>query len=470
MSEKTKTKGKKTWLYVVFTILAVIIVTGGIVIYLRISQNAEAQATIQGLDTVVYGTGSLSASISGTGTVRADQIATLAWNTSGTVGDVMVALGQPVKNGQGLVALDESSLPIDILQAQIDKTNAEKSLEDLYNNAGLQLAQVQLDLITAEKNLDDMATDRAIMNYQRCTDERTEELQDEYDDALSMHDRFPNAQTLQAVDTALANLNYCLAGYTEEEVAEAEARVTLAEERVADLKLKVETLKDGPDPKDVTVLETRLAIAKARLAKQVVEAPFDGIVTALYIQQGDVVSAGMKAVQLANLSELYLDVQISEVDIPLVKIGQNAELVFDAYFEDTYKGEVTEIAPIGTEIQGVVTYTVTVKMLDGVDTIKSGMTAAVNIITEEKTGVYILPNEAVTTVDGVDTVYVLREGVPVAVEVTVGVYSDTDIEILAGDIQDGELIVINPPTSLLGSMTEGGFPGGGSMPGFIGGH
>lgn len=470
MSERIKTKGKKTWLYVVFTILAVIIVTGGIVIYLRFSQNTQAKATIQGLDTVVYGTGSLNASISGTGTVRADQIATLTWNTSGTIGDVMVVLGQPVKNGQGLVALDESSLPIDILQAQIDKANAEQSLEDLYNNAGLQLAQVQLDLITAEKNLDDMVTDRAIMNYQRCTDERTEELQDEYDDALSMHDRFPNAKTLQAVDIALANLNYCLAGYTEEEIAEAEARVTLAEERVAELKLKVETLKDGPDPNDVAVLETHLAIAKARLAKQVVEAPFDGIVTVLYVQRGDVISAGMKAVQLANLSELYLDIQISEVDIPLVEIGQNAELVFDAYFEDTYKGEVIEIAPIGTEIQGVVTYTVTVKMLDGVDTIKSGMTAAVNIIIEEKTGVYILPNEAVTTVDGIDTVFVLREGVPIAVKVTVGVYSDTDIEILAGDIQDGELIVINPPTSLLSSMTEGGFNGAGSMPGFIGGH
>ncbi|MFH1447140.1 MAG: hypothetical protein ABIG43_07025, partial [Chloroflexota bacterium] len=83
---------------------------------------------------------------------------------------------------------------------------------------------------------------------------------------------------------------------------------------------------------------------------------------------------------------------------------------------------------------------------------------------------YILPNEAVTTVDGIDTVFVLREGVPIAVKVTVGVYSDTDIEILAGDIQDGELIVINPPTSLLSSMTEGGFNGAGSMPGFIGGH
>jgi hypothetical protein len=66
--------------------------------------------------------------------------------------------------------------------------------------------------------------------------------------------------------------------------------------------------------------------------------------------------------------------------------------------------------------------------------------------------------------EGVDTVYVMRNNVPVAVEVTVGVFSNDEIEILSADIAEGELIVINPPTSVLGRFSDG------NLPGFMGGR
>ena len=432
---------------------------------INLNRNKQTLQTLQGLETVVFQKGSLTASISGTGTTRANQTALLSWGTSGTVGDVRVRIGEKVSSGQVLVALNETDLPIDILQAEMDVLSVEKSLNDLYDNVSLQLAQVELDLITAETSLDDLQTQRAAMNYQRCTDERLEDLQEKYDDAFDAHDFWPTDATLLAVDTALANLNFCKADYSQEEIAEADARIRLAEENVTSLQRKIEILQQGPDPTEVSLLETQLEIAQARLSHKTITAPFASTITGVYVLAGDLVSTGMKAVQLADLSVLYVDVQISEVDIPLVNLGQSAELVFDAYFEETYLGEIVEIAPIGTETQGVVTYNVTVKLLNGIEIIKSGMTAAVNIITEQKTDAYIVPGEAVVNLDGTDTIYVIRNGVPVAVEVEVGAYSNRNLEILSGEIQDGELIVINPPISILSMMDNNS-----SFPGFLGGR
>jgi HlyD family secretion protein len=191
-------------------------------------------------------------------------------------------------------------------------------------------------------------------------------------------------------------------------------------------------------------------MAQSRMDSIQVEAPFDGVVTVLSVQPGDVVKAGAQAVQLDDLSHLFLDVQISEVDIPLVEIGQPAELVFDAYYEDTFSGEVVEISPVGSSIQGVVEYAVRIQLEDGDGKIKPGMTASVNIIVEEKDDVLVVPNSAIVTLDGQEQVFVNRNGNFVAVPVTLGSYSDYYSEIIEADIEEGELIVIDPPSELTG--------------------
>ncbi len=85
---------------------------------------------------------------------------------------------------------------------------------------------------------------------------------------------------------------------------------------MADLQEQVDILTEGPDPDQVTILETQLDMAQNRADSLLVKAPFDGVITALPVQEGDLIQAGSQAAQLDDLSNLYLDVQISEVDIP----------------------------------------------------------------------------------------------------------------------------------------------------------
>jgi HlyD family secretion protein len=171
-------------------------------------------------------------------------------------------------------------------------------------------------------------------------------------------------------------------------------------------------------------------------------------------------------VQLDDLSDLRLAVQISEIDIPEVAVGQPAQLVFDAYYESTFNGEVTEISPVGTSAQGVVEYTVTVQMLDEDVRVRPGMTAAVTIVVEEKEDVFVIPNDAIVSINGQERVYVRRNGDYEAVPVTLGSFSDFYSEVIEADIREGELIVLNPTAEITGAMLFGGPPGNNGFGGF----
>lgn len=457
-----KEKSEKKKITKVWWIILGVVLVAGLFVGWRIWQNRQnMDQVLASIETEPYQRQTLNANIYGTGSVEPIQTAVLTWSAGGTVGDVLVSVGDAVIEDQLLMSLDPDSVTVDILQAEIDLINTQNALDDLYQNWESDLAQAKLDLLRAQENLEDLQDERKIMNYQRCTDERIDELEEELDKAEQIYSFRQNSDTLQAVNTAQANLNYCLADYTEEEIAEAELEVELGEARVARLQERVDILEEGPDPDQVKILETQVAMAQSRLDSPLIKAPLNGIVTVLNAKHGDVVQPGMQAVQIDDLSKLYLDVQISEVDIPFVQVGQIAQLVFDAYFETTFEGEVVEIAPVGTPIQGVVEYTVRIEMLDFDDRIKPGMTAAVNIVVDQKEDVFVVPNDAILSIDGQEHVFVRRNGGYEAVPVTLGSYSDFYSEVIEADIEEGEMIVLNPPTEITGEMPFGGPPQGG---------
>lgn len=453
-----KNKRRTGWWILVGVVLVAAVLVGWQVWRAR-QQASQALANVE---TEPYQRGSLSASIYGTGSVKPYQTAVLTWSASGIVGEIHVFQGQFVEKDALLLSLDMDSISVDILQAQIDVINRQNALDDLYDNWGAELSQVKLDLLNAEEALDDLETERLIMNYKRCSDERIEELEEDLENAQDLYDFRQTEANLRAVNTAQANLNYCRADYTEREIAEAELKIELGEAQVKKLKKRVDLLADGPDPDQVTILETQLAMAESRLESPLVKAPFNGVITVLDVQVGDVVQVGTKAVQMDDLTQLYLDVQISEIDISLVDVGQRALLVFDAYFENTFEGEVVQISPVGTTVQGVVEYTVRINMLGQDDErIKPGMTAGVTIVVEEKEDIFLIPNDAIVNINGQESVYVRRNEAYEAVPVTLGSNSDFYSEVIEADIREGELIILNPSAEITGDMPFGGRPGGG---------
>jgi HlyD family secretion protein len=87
------------------------------------------------------------------------------------------------------------------------------------------------------------------------------------------------------------------------------------------------------------------------------------------------------------------------------------------------------------------------------------MTAAVNIVVKEIKNELLVPNRAVRLSDGVRVVYLLVDNQPVKTEIKLGASSDTMSVIAGGDIKEGSVIILNPPTEFPGP--GGGRPGGG---------
>ena len=250
------------------------------------------------------------------------------------------------------------------------------------------------------------------------------------------------------LETAKLNLAYLQGQGTSTDVRNADAALALAKAQLQDAIDNLNQLKAGPKDSDVAAAQAKIDAIKAQLAQKDVLAPFDGTITDVNNMKGDLVSGGTAAFQIDVLDHMYVDVQVSELDINKIQVGQAVQLTFDGIPNKTYNGSVSDIGTVGTTSGGVVNFAVTVVMKDPDASVKPGMSASANIVTTQVDNVLLLPARAVHTVNNQKVVYTFSTtGTFVPVNVTVGMSNDTNIEIVTG-VTEGERLVVNPPTTL----------------------
>jgi HlyD family secretion protein len=229
--------------------------------------------------------------------------------------------------------------------------------------------------------------------------------------------------------------------------------ITVAEAQLADAQRQLEHSKDGPNPNDVAAAQAAVDAAKATLNQAELLAPFAGTITEVDIKPGDLISASTAAFRIDDLSSVYVDLQVSEIDINSIQMGQEATLTFDAIPNQEYKGKVTAIGVAGSVSQGVVNYPVTIQLTNPDQNVKTGMTAAVNIIIAQHENVLIVPNQAIRVSGGERTVTVLFQGEQIPVPVTIGLTNATSSEVIGNQLKEGDQVVVN--TSAASGGTTG---------------
>ena len=456
----------KRWIIIVITLVGLVALGVGVR-----GVGAARRTALEGLQTAEVIRGPLTATVGATGTVRANQYAVLTFETTGTVERVFVATGAIVPAGKRLAELSESSLPASIILAQADLVSAQRALDDvLYSQQGA--AQAQLAVADARDVLEDAERDlivnqegnrgtsdtvkgaRARLAVER---ERMENAKSVYDhSAGDLADGGPKAKAYldyinarNAYNTALGAYNWYTGHPTEIQQSQLEAEVALAQAELDDATREYDRLKDGPNPDDVAAADARVAAAEATLGNAWISAPFAGTVTRVDVKPGDQAAPGSTAFELADLKRLLVDVDVSEVDINRIQVGQPATLSFDAILDRTYTGHVIEVGLVGASVQGVVNFRVTVELGDVDALVRPGLTAAVNLVVEQIEDALLVPNRAVRVRDGERVVYIVREGLPQAVPIRLGVSSETDSQVLEGDVQEGDRIVLNPPAEMV---------------------
>ena len=181
-----------------------------------------------------------------------------------------------------------------------------------------------------------------------------------------------------------------------------------------------------------------------------------------------------------------MTLNIDELDISEVAVGQNVTITADAVEGKTYQGVVTKVSVVGATSGGTTTYPVTIR-IDETDGLLPGMNVDAEIVLSSAAGVMAIPNGAVNrgntvliTADSPSAVNALEQEAPdgyVYVQVETGESDDDYIEVLSG-LQEGDTVAYirtssgNEMTMMMGMMpggNMGAMPSGGGMPSDRGG-
>ncbi len=393
--------------------------------------------------------------VSVTGEIKAEQELALNFEKGGRVEAVAAKVGQEVAQDEVVASIEDENLSQQVTKAKaaLDRALAQAGTTDDMIREQEEIVENAQDYREEAEKLEDQKVDAADVAYQNA--------KEYYQDAKDYYDQVVSDSGADSAEAKYAKLS--LARAESEKNAADEARDTTRKMRDLAV-LSAENQKDEAEERLETARSQfarwsdNAAVASARadyeialneLEKASLKAPVNGKITELNYQAGEVlgVANGMGSVNsFARMIafDLVLEANVPEADIVKVKLGQEAEVYFDALEEsEVFAGEVIEIEPAATTIQDVVYYQVKFKLSQWDSRIKPGMSADIDIQVAQKKSVLAVPYQAVEREDDRETVEILTDRGEVEVrEVKTGLRGDDgEVEIVRG-VQEGERVVV----------------------------
>ncbi|TPW33058.1 efflux RND transporter periplasmic adaptor subunit [Martelella alba] len=361
--------------------------------------------------------GDLTVTVTATGSVEPTEQVDISSELSGTVRAVLADYNDTIKKGDVLLRLDTDELNADVLAAK----------------ARLAAANA------------DVAGDQSDLEAKKTTLERTQRLAERN---VAPRQDLEDAQfAVNAADAALQS---------------AEAQVAVAQ---ADVEL-----------------------AELRLSKADIVSPIDGIVLDRDVDVGQTVASSLEAPTLfviaGDLQNMELQVDIDEADVGMVSVGQKADFTVAAYPGKSFPAEIRSIHYASSIQNDVVTYQAVLSVDNSDLLLRQGMTATANILVNQLNDVLLVPNAALryvpqsqngaagseprvglallrpstplpagqsaTQASQTDSpaqsgnhriVWILRNGEPMPINITIGSSDGTQTQVLDGDLRTGDLVI-----------------------------
>ncbi len=419
---------------VIFALVGLVVILVAVGIYKKGSSSEAVKVTSEEVEKR-----SIIETVSANGKVRPELEVIISPEISGEVIELNVKEGDSVQQGDLLVKINP-----DIFESALRRAEASmNSVRANEANARARLAQSKAQLINAE-----------------ATFKRQKQLNEE------------GVISPAEYDQAFANF----------EVAKAD--VQAAEESLKGAQYNVKSA------------EATMSEAKDNLSRTSIIAPISGTVSKLNIEKGERVvgtsqMAGTEMLRIADLTRMEVEVEVNESDIVKVKIGDDADIEVDAYVDHLFRGVVTEIASSSSESGMMSADQVTifnVKVLINEDSyqdlldatkpnespFKPGMSATVDVITEQADDVIAVPIQSVTVradsvtknkygkvnLDDVDEediktcVFVLEDGKAKKVFVQTGIQDTRFMQIMSG-LDEGAKVITGPYTVLTNELIDG---------------
>jgi len=435
--------------------------------YLLVYTSTQATTAEPDFQTSPVRQGDLILYASGSGTLIAGNQVELGFGTNGSIADLHVQAGDTVEAGEVLAEqADREQLEAAVAADELALLEASQALEELKASADLVAARAQLSLADAQIALQaaeaswqgQQAGYRASSTTIRAAEAELalakEAMAAAEAEAASFSSDDPQfaqaykdyAGAVQRYWKALANLNWYTGHPTDVQQAKLDAELALAKAQLGEADRAYAQVQAGPDPDQLASAELRVANAEAELAlsrgnleRSVIVAPFAGTIMEVSAGVGDSVAAPFLA--LADLTRPELEMFLDETDADKLSVGDEVEVVFDAFPDVIYTGRVVQVDPKLNSQLGVATIKGRVR-LDAAEVggLLVGMNAAVDVIGGRAEGVLLVPVEALREL-GPDeyAVFVVVDGEPQLRSVEVGLMDLTFAEIRSG-LTAGEIV------------------------------
>ena len=260
-------------------------------------------------------------------------------------------------------------------------------------------------------------------------------------------------QATNALSSAKTNGN--------QQLSSAQSQVDAAYKNYEVVRLQLTKLKSSASSDDLKLAQAQVDQATASLnliqkqiENNIIKAPIDGRITEVNSEVGEQVVSATPVINLLADNNFEIEVYISESDISKIKVGNKANITFDA-FDDDYKinGQVYFIDPAATSISDVIYYKIKINFSEDEISknnfiIKSGMTANVDIIADYKENVFAVSSRAILVRDnGEQYIRVLNDETVSEITVTTGINGDqSKVEIFSEELQEGSLIITSTVT------------------------
>jgi len=360
---------------------------------------------------------SIQRSVDLSGTLTSPDQAHVSSEVAGIVRDVLFEIGQEVTVGQELVRLDATEL-----------------------NLALQRAESALRQTEAQLGID-----------------------------ASRSDQIPPDDQIAAVRTAAANREDARAQLARAQELIAKGLMSRAELDTVQTRVKVSDAAYQSAVESVQALKASLQdrkasydLAKKKLSDAVIKAPVPGAVSERTVQRGEYIRENTQVVTIVRMNPLKLKTAVQEKYANLIRQNQIVDFKVEPYPDDMFHGKIAYISP--SVDQASRTFNAEILVDNPANKLKPGFFAQGQIQVSRDENVLAVPEETVSILAGVSSVYVINNGVVKQTSIRTGEHEGKFIEVLEG-LKGDEILA----ASNLNELVSGTRVGGGDEEGAPGG-
>lgn len=438
---------------------AVVVVFASIVGFL-LWQQQQQQSANASQATITVRRGSVDVKVSATGTIRPEMEVKVSPKQTGLIKKLFVKQGERMRKGQPIAQMDDINLQAQMSSAlaayQIAKDQYEKAVNGNRPQeiAAARFAASKADkaVLSAKQNVARLTLQLQSLRAQASRDALNAQRQA----MLAQQGAVSDQDRVNAVTTATVTQSQL--EMAQQELAQAQTAVGQAEADSEASKQQRSLMQAGNRVEDVNVARDAVLQAKANMDQirvqiddMLVRAPFDGIVTQKYADEGAIVTPTTSAATssatsssiVALAGSLEMVATVSEADISKIQLGQEVEIVANALPGKIYHGFVSQVAPEAIVNSNVTTFEVHAALDEPDKQLMAGMNVSAKFIAGTENNVLLVPTVAIVSRRGQPGVMVQRQAgkEPEWTAVNIGPTVDNQTVIRSG-LNDGDKVAM----------------------------